>query len=233
MSFTKYDRVSSYHEYNRIVSSDFQYNDDLYGEYDNAPPTVNTKDAVDVTDQSASSVSYYAKWFVQKFLSICAKGFAFIFRILFVGFTVFLLFIGSYYLNDCSCQPFIPVYLIVSGCLLFLLIVYALYKVCKPTVETETSFEFAETSNRYRYLKDLLTLFVFAWFIAGSVSVYQIHPKVSYYNVTSDCYCQALLYRSTFWSITSFYIIMAVVLVIGLLGMFVKYLYACFHGEDY
>lgn len=184
------------------------------------------------TEESSINVSSCAK----KFFSVCTKGFAFLFALLCIAFTLSLIVVGSYYVNNCSCQPFIPIYLIVTGCLLCLLLIYARYQSHRRRQNTDFDYYVSDsevTRTLFRYLKDLLSLFVFAWFIAGSVTVYQIYWKINFHNVTSECYCQPLLYKYTFWSITGFYILLASVFVTGLIAMFIKYLFSCCEDEDY
>lgn len=110
--------------------------------------------------------------------------------------------IGSVYLGQCPAQKYIPIYLIVGG-------VFGIVNNILEFVERWRYKDSDEEGPRY-HLK-AISLFMFAWFIAGCVWVYKIYPP-DYENENSDKYCHKTLYLFTFWMFNISFIILGICL---------------------
>ncbi|XP_062305551.1 transmembrane protein 272-like [Osmerus eperlanus] len=98
--------------------------------------------------------------------------------------------LGAMHLNTCPLQPYIPIYLIVTGVLSMasLLLIYI-----RTAMIDESLLRFMCSLCLY-----LIIIFNFCWFISGAVWVYSTHyPN---YNPTSgEQYCQKTVYLFAFW----------------------------------
>jgi hypothetical protein len=104
--------------------------------------------------------------------------------------------IGSVYLNDCTVEPHIPIYLIVAG-------VFTLISGYVSSVDKE----------KYPllvWLASLFGLFTFGWFIAGNIWVYGNAWPHTDTDVTDPMYCHRTLYMFAFWLLTATYIMLGV-----------------------
>lgn len=129
-----------------------------------------------------------------------------------VGFLIFvgillavpiaMIVIGAMNLDDCPVERYIPLWMLVSGCVIgFMQIVYILktsFNLSLKRPETDTVGKCYGTFNL------LLTLFSFGWFIAGNVWVFSNYPP----NITDSRnaeYCEAGVYYFSFALIIAAY----------------------------
>lgn len=123
---------------------------------------------------------------------------------LFLAFPIAMIVIGALKLDDCPAEKFIPKWLLIMGCFGLLKNLLSL---------GQQVFNKARDNNEKHASKNpiecILDLFLFAWFIAGSVWVYRTYSDVSYHKEDGKDYCDKLLYLFSFWSLTSSYILMA------------------------
>lgn len=106
--------------------------------------------------------------------------------------------IGAVFLYDCPKQPYIPIYLLVSGVFTLVLDVVA-WCPCLKILKCVCAL----------YVWYLLVgLFLFCWFIAGSVWIYSVYPP----DYTGTDYCDKTLYLFAFWTTTVVYILLAIAL---------------------
>ncbi|XP_062849302.1 transmembrane protein 272-like [Trichomycterus rosablanca] len=109
---------------------------------------------------------------------------------------IFLINLGAKYLNECSQQNYIPVFLIVGGVfgiIIFLLscLTYIIGFLCL-------------------ILNCLAIAFSICWFITGSVWIYTIYPP-NYNSTVADVpYCDKTLYQFAFWITTLAYVVLAI-----------------------
>ncbi|MGH0184854.1 UNVERIFIED_CONTAM: hypothetical protein FKN15_016008 [Acipenser sinensis] len=124
---------------------------------------------------------------------------------------LFIWFItGSLYRNDCPVQPYIPIYLIVSG-----VFVLVLDLVCCVPQGQEGEEGATVCRNLINTCNSLASLFLFIWFITGNVWIYSIYePSYDPGNLETK-YCNKTLYLFAFWSTTVVYIIVGVMLLGG------------------
>ncbi|CAF1265383.1 unnamed protein product [Didymodactylos carnosus] len=125
--------------------------------------------------------------------------------------TVILVAIGASYKNQCRLEPYIPIYLIVSGscgiATLVLVIVVVLSIICFFKKQTAASGIMAICSLCTVCLASvLLSLFLFAWFIAGNVWVFRARPNLNTSDIYSPNYCHPTLYQFAFGIIIVSYI---------------------------
>ncbi|XP_048450117.1 transmembrane protein 272-like, partial [Rhincodon typus] len=115
--------------------------------------------------------------------------------------------VGSIYLDSCTKQHLIPIYLIVSGIsALFFLMVLLIPR---------TSDENHILNKFHQFFTHLESLFSFIWFITGSVWIYSIYQP-DYINKTSPNYCNKTLYLFAFWVTTIIYIFLGLMMVFGI-----------------
>ncbi|XP_057205026.1 transmembrane protein 272-like isoform X1 [Triplophysa rosa] len=74
--------------------------------------------------------------------------------------------IGGVYLNDCPKQPYIPIYLLVSG--VFALVLGLLS--CLPCTQEPEDGTQTPLSGLCTAWNSLVSLFLFCWFIAGKIA---------------------------------------------------------------
>lgn len=126
-----------------------------------------------------------------------------------VGFTAFLLItlilpvamivVGALNLGNCPIQRYIPIWMLVAG------ITSAIMQVFNVVINKSKS-NGEEPDSRNSGGNGCLGCFNFAWFIAGNVWVFGVHPTVELSDPTSGLYCNALCYNLAFWAIVGTYI---------------------------
>ena len=72
---------------------------------------------------------------------------------------------GSVYLYDCPCEPYIPIYLIVSGCFAILSALSDIFQRC--IFKQEHTQVQPDGRIRVNPIDCIVNTFLFAWFIAG------------------------------------------------------------------
>ncbi|XP_048063395.1 transmembrane protein 272-like [Megalobrama amblycephala] len=110
--------------------------------------------------------------------------------------------IGAIYLHDCPKQPYIPIYLLVSGVITLVLDLLAWL----PSIKTPAYKKFRCFFTCAWSL--FVCLFLFCWFIAGNVWIYSIHLP----NYSGTDYCNKTLYLFAFWTTTVIYILLGIAL---------------------
>ncbi|XP_035806250.2 transmembrane protein 272-like [Amphiprion ocellaris] len=112
--------------------------------------------------------------------------------------------VGAVYLDDCPLQPYIPIYLIVCGTFTLMLGLLSCLPCAKKPEDGTTNPLYSVCS----IWNLLVSLFLFAWFIAGNVWIYSIYEPNYNKNSTSVApYCDKTLYLFAFWTTTVGYII--------------------------
>ncbi|XP_060768865.1 transmembrane protein 272-like isoform X2 [Neoarius graeffei] len=129
-------------------------------------------------------------------------------KLMAIALPVAQLVIGVLYLEECPCQPLIPIYLLVSGVFAIMLVMLS----CLPcTQEGENGG--GAISTLCTTWNSLVTLFLFCWFIAGNVWIYSIYePSYDQHTVQ---YCAKTLYLFAFWTVTLVYIIIGLIITAG------------------
>ncbi|XP_056384163.1 uncharacterized protein LOC130277510 [Hyla sarda] len=111
--------------------------------------------------------------------------------------SVALIVVGGKYRDECIEEPYIPVYMIVAGAFSFAYWVLLPFECCFPTLR--------------RIVSILVAMFVFAWFIAGSVWVFRI------YHITNR-YCHKGMYLFIFSVLIIQYIFIGLGVIASLLA---------------
>lgn len=151
-----------------------------------------------------------------------------------------LIVFGSVYFHKCPRQPHVPLYLVVAGCAGILLICIPaaelIHRLCTESEDEDGVFmrvlKFGarvvigeRETKKSKIIKvtiicveSILALFIFAWFITGSVWTFGIHGDFSD-DSNDDRYCNNVLYMFTFVVLLIQYALIALVLswVVGLL----------------
>ncbi|KAF4111388.1 hypothetical protein G5714_008419 [Onychostoma macrolepis] len=107
-----------------------------------------------------------------------------------LGVIIAAIGIGAYFLRDCPVQPYIPVYLIVFGVFVLLVLIVSL-GLLYGTLAKDT-YELLLLSMLIISVSVILYLFVVCWFITGSVWIYSVHPP-SYDPTNEENYCNKTL----------------------------------------
>ncbi|XP_004079865.1 uncharacterized protein LOC101165594 [Oryzias latipes] len=120
-------------------------------------------------------------------------------KVLFCAMPIAQIALGAVNLNDCPLQPYIPIYLIVSGVFSLLLVILA-------------ALPCTQGSNQLSCLctawNSLTTFFLFCWFIAGNVWIYSIYePNYNKNSNSTELYCDKTVYLFAFWTSTLVYIL--------------------------
>ncbi|XP_063722968.1 transmembrane protein 272-like isoform X2 [Symsagittifera roscoffensis] len=122
---------------------------------------------------------------------------------LFLAFPIAMIVIGALKLDDCRAEPYIPKWLLIMGCFGLLKNLLSLgQQVFNKARDNK------EKNASKNPIECILDLFLFAWFIAGSVWVFRTYGDVSY-TESSERYCDRLLFLFSFWTLMSTYILMA------------------------
>ncbi|KAM9501204.1 transmembrane protein 272-like isoform 2-T6 [Clarias gariepinus] len=114
---------------------------------------------------------------------------------------------GAKYLNECTKENYIPVYVLVSGVFSLLMALLT----CLPCGQKDNSTLKCLCSIWHI----LVSSFTFCWFIAGSVWIYSIYPPNYNSTLVDVPYCNKTLYLFAFWTTTLMYILLAVVFMCG------------------
>ncbi|XP_067879633.1 transmembrane protein 272-like [Heterodontus francisci] len=122
--------------------------------------------------------------------------------------------IGTVYLDSCTKQYLIPIYLIVSGSFTLFFVMVSLVS-CTPNDESNI-LAFHKIGHIWQ---TLVSLFSLIWFITGNVWIYRIYEP-DYIDKTSPNYCDKTLYLFAFWTTTVTYILLGIALFLGLCGLF-------------
>ncbi|XP_070552894.1 transmembrane protein 272-like [Ptychodera flava] len=116
-----------------------------------------------------------------------------------------MIVIGSIYMNSCTAEPYVPLYLVVEGAflmVLFILLVCLVKKCGRPATDgSNTGATFWIKS-----LTGMNCVFLLAWFIAGNYWIYHIYQP-DYYDTGSQ-YCHYTLYMFSFWLTNVVYILL-------------------------
>ncbi|XP_043928229.1 transmembrane protein 272-like [Protopterus annectens] len=118
------------------------------------------------------------------------------------------LVIGSVYLNECTKQRMIPIYLIVMGCVT---IVYIIFNVIMKSVSCVENNEDWLPGD---VIKGIIIFFQFSWFIAGSVWIFSTFQP-NYNDPKSGDYCHKVVYLYAFSITVIAYIFVGLMCIIG------------------
>jgi hypothetical protein len=115
-----------------------------------------------------------------------------------------MIVIGSIHLQDCPAEQYIPIWLIIMGAVsIFKSLLNCLYRAKRKFTGEEAPND--ENANvKPNPFDGLISCFLLAWFIAGTVWVYRTHP--TFVTPKSPMYCDELTYKFTYWLITVMYI---------------------------
>jgi hypothetical protein len=127
-----------------------------------------------------------------------------------IAIPISMIAIGAVYKNDCRAERFIPIYLIVAGVFAMMGIISDLIKraLLKDDYNQMKS-DGTVNKDKRTWLDCIVHLFIFAWFIAGSVWIYRTYGHFNSENPDADNYCHPVLYYFAFWVTTVTYIMVA------------------------
>ncbi|KAG8181408.1 hypothetical protein JTE90_023571 [Oedothorax gibbosus] len=111
------------------------------------------------------------------------------------GVSIAMVVIGSLYLDECPVQPYIPIYLVVGGS--FGIFYNFISSCCQ--------------SDKRSCFDDIMSLFLFVWFILGCVWVYSV-KHVEFYVTTDPDYCHKTCYNFAFWLLNVTFILLGALL---------------------
>jgi len=155
-----------------------------------------------------------------------------------------MIIIGIAYINQCPVQPRIPIYLIVLG---FFQMIEFCGRFAFRYFKHNNSSSVNSCQDRYQR-KDPLGYFLVVWFVIGSMWVYQTTPKcencsniitssMTSANATntidlttvsqSSSYCHDTLYTFAFWTVTTYYSLVAFFTMYVLADLFIRAIGRC------
>ncbi|XP_072343895.1 transmembrane protein 272-like [Scyliorhinus torazame] len=120
---------------------------------------------------------------------------------------------GTIYLDSCTKQYLIPIYLIVSGSFTLFFMMISVVS-CTPNDESNI----LAIHKIGRVWKSVISLFSFIWFITGNVWIYRIYEP-DYVDEASPNYCDKTLYLFPSWATTVTYILLGTALFLGFCGL--------------
>nr|XP_033811027.1 transmembrane protein 272-like [Geotrypetes seraphini] len=119
--------------------------------------------------------------------------------LIWLGLSIAMITMGALYLHNCSGEPNIPIYLIVAGVFILVLII---------------TYPLKTVSLKFATLDGIIGLFLFAWLIAGSVWVFRNYQD---YLAGRDIGCDHRLYLFAFWILIVQYIFMGLTIISSVL----------------
>ncbi|KAM8747777.1 transmembrane protein 272-like [Acanthopagrus schlegelii] len=108
--------------------------------------------------------------------------------------------IGAIYQRDCPRQPYVAIYLLVTGVVSIMLAVLSILP------------SHGHFGNHSAIWSGIVSLFFFCWFIAGNVWIYSIYEPNYNKTVSTENYCNKTLYLFAFWTINFNYILLGLAL---------------------
>ncbi|XP_036452568.1 transmembrane protein 272-like [Colossoma macropomum] len=124
-------------------------------------------------------------------------------KLIMVALPIAQIAMGAVYLQECPKQHYIPIYLLVCGVFSTALGLLT----CLPCNKDQGMDLCCCAWN------GLVSVFMFCWFISGSVWIYSIYPPNYNSTVVGEPYCNKSLYLFAFWTTTLTYILLAGLLV--------------------
>ncbi|KAG8181406.1 hypothetical protein JTE90_023569 [Oedothorax gibbosus] len=122
--------------------------------------------------------------------------------------SVIMIVIGSIYLEDCTVQPYIPIYLVVAASLgIFVNVMFLSWKCC--CVDSKVC------EILYYGVSGLISIFSIVWYILGCVWIYGVQD-VEFEDTFSENYCHKTLYYFAFWLLNVTFILLGLCLILGL-----------------
>ncbi|XP_071088316.1 transmembrane protein 272-like [Haliotis cracherodii] len=118
---------------------------------------------------------------------------------------------GTIHMDNCPAEKYIPIYLIVGGSFSIAVIaVRLLVKMFCSDGDNNSLFDLITI-----IINIVIALFMFAWFIAGSVWIYSLHNKYNPTDKTAANYCDKTFYLFAFWCTSANYILIAAIVLIA------------------
>jgi hypothetical protein len=142
--------------------------------------------------------------------------------LLYVGVPISQFVIGLIYIGQCTIQPFISTYMILSGIfgIAFVIVGLIIYQ----QISKQSSLSYDSPKPNSMILKILiplfivLSLFVIAWFVAGQVIVFEVKLRVELFDPVLPEYCPANLYKAAYVLIFVDYLIFLIAIILSVLG---------------
>ena len=139
--------------------------------------------------------------------------------LLYLGVPVSQLVIGSIYVGQCTVQPFIPIYMILTGIfgILYVLVGLLLFWQLRRQASL-ASYADAQKSASIGKLFKPIFIFLFliniGWFITGQVIVLQVKFRVELNYPTLPEYCHATLYKAAYVLLFVTYLLVLIVVIL-------------------
>lgn len=150
--------------------------------------------------------------FDRLFAICCGSAAGIYFMAVSSGILIAMVAMGSVYLNECSAERYIPIYLIVGGCF------GLLQNILSSTFKIISFFKSNDNSSPSPGL-GLLYLFTFSWYIAGSVWVYRTYGYFTTVDRSAENYCHPAVYWFTFALITAGYVFAGLIIAAGIIAL--------------
>lgn len=117
---------------------------------------------------------------------------------------IIMVILGFYYLNKCTIQKMIPIWLIVFGVLMLVKNISTLVHRINAIKKGDEK----SSSTILSVLDSFMSIFVVVWFVCGNIWVYSIKSQVQHTDPSEfSTFCSKTTYLFSFWFITSIYIV--------------------------
>lgn len=155
--------------------------------------------------QSVKEESSGPKDCIQKFFTVlCGSVIGTVAIGIVLAIPISMIVVGAIHLNDCPVERFIPIYLIVGG------VFGVVQSLLTGSFRIKNQRNKKDDENaRPHPASGIISCFLLAWFIAGSVWVYQNYSRVTTDDPSKGTYCHGGTYYYAFVLITVGYIFLA------------------------
>ncbi|XP_035687448.1 transmembrane protein 272-like [Branchiostoma floridae] len=138
-----------------------------------------------------------------------------------IGIPVSQIVIGTLFLNQCTIQRMIPIFLVVWGSFGVFKTLLSTGERVRNHVRKNEGEDDKEKNAKPNPLDGLISVFLFAWFIAGNYWIFSVYTTVNTVDSTSALYCHGTLYYFAFWMTIAMYILIGVAILIACCCCFV------------
>ncbi|KAG8199876.1 hypothetical protein JTE90_015867 [Oedothorax gibbosus] len=123
-----------------------------------------------------------------------------------------MLIIGIIYIDDCTVQPNIPVYLVVSG--VFGTVQHAM-SLWTKYIPKDSQGRLKVFRSYCRVIDGVISIFLTIWFVLGCIWVYGV-KEVEFKETYKLEYCNKTLYYFAFWVMNISFIVLSLLIVLSL-----------------
>ncbi|ELT88750.1 hypothetical protein CAPTEDRAFT_188868 [Capitella teleta] len=140
-----------------------------------------------------------------------------VFTILNLLVSIATISIGAIFVNDCPRQHMIPIYLIVTGCCIFIRTFRCVVGLCIASIYDNPN-EVTPQKLPRKALDVFLVVFPLSWLLSGSIWVFSTHKDYQDSDPSQDSFCASALFKYAFRYTLAAYIGMILTVVLYIPG---------------